>query len=113
MSSDEMNFCKDCKHYKSVFYDVNCNHPKNGIDVVTGEIINLLAGRCRLNEDKCGHSGKWFEKILEEEIEPEKKKIIEEPERSLQFMTVIHENMYAKTPEKESWIKKFLRRFGF
>ena len=65
MNSDEMNFCKDCKHYELLLV-ASCKHKNNGRDIVTGEQCIYGARSCRENEDKCGRSGKWFEKISDE-----------------------------------------------
>ena len=56
-----MKLCKDCKW---IFYGNEydwCNSPKNGISLVTGEIIGYKCNSMRAEGGSCGWNGKMFE----------------------------------------------------
>lgn len=63
-----MKFCKDCKHLRLLHW---CQHPKLGIDEVTGKPDSVSAGeirgthgRCGNDYTRCGPEAVWFEPNL-------------------------------------------------
>jgi len=56
-----MKFCANCKFSSKsggVYY---CEHPNNGINIVSGEIKEQFASVVRHSEVRCGVFGKWYE----------------------------------------------------
>lgn len=50
--------CKDCKHYKHYDY---CEHPANGVDLVSGRQLFKWAFVMRKDSSACGIEGKLWE----------------------------------------------------
>lgn len=56
-----MKFCRDCKNYKAPDF---CYSPKNGYDLVTGEVKPKIASYCRSDNQiltsGCGTDASYF-----------------------------------------------------
>ena len=63
-----MKICKDCKHLNVGKYGLDtCVSPKNGVDLVSGNLQTRDARLNRYNLETigCGKDGKWFEPKFE------------------------------------------------
>lgn len=58
--STSVKFCTNCK-FSEGKNTLVCNHPNNGINIVSGKIKEQFASAVRSSEVRCGVYGKWYE----------------------------------------------------
>lgn len=67
-----MKLCKDCKYFvpvgKNIAHTNLCDHPDSfvAIDPIYGDKGVSQAQTMRLDDTRCGHSGKLFEPVVAE-----------------------------------------------
>lgn len=62
--SEEIKFCKDCKHYVfdiGSYFTNQCTKEYHEMYLVNGSKENAGAMMMRSSVEKCGHDAKWFE----------------------------------------------------
>ena len=58
--STSMKFCTNCK-FSEGKNTLVCNHPNNGVDLVSGKIVKCFARVNRESSLCCGAYGVWYE----------------------------------------------------